>query len=224
MIAFIGDVHREFNRLAGAVAQLPAGVDVAIQVGDLGLHGDDLGPTGPGVPRLNRPVYYVTGNHDYEPSYRGITRPTEMAPNLVFVPRGTVLELDGRRIAFLGGGDSVIDRARTARWCGLVAGRAGDYARCRSVRGVGRVDFLVCHTPPTFVYHFFGFPPDPSASGGGAGMAAPRASAGDLRPPAQVARGRPRTSFGGAGNPDRLGIISQGGQIGRAAAGRGRWR
>ena len=34
-----------------------------------------------------------------------------MAPNLVFVPRGTVLELDGRRIAFLGGGNSIIDRA-----------------------------------------------------------------------------------------------------------------
>lgn len=110
MIAFIGDVHREFDHLAGAVSRLPADVKVAIQVGDLGLHGDDLGPTGRGVPCFDRPVYYVTGNHDYEPSYRGLTRPTEMAPNLVFVPRGTVLELDGRRIAFLGGGDSVIDR------------------------------------------------------------------------------------------------------------------
>jgi hypothetical protein len=25
------------------------------------------------------------------------------------------------------------------------------------------VDLLVCHTPPAFVYHFYGFDPDPSA-------------------------------------------------------------
>ena len=30
MIAFIGDVHREFDHLAGAVSQLPADVEVAI--------------------------------------------------------------------------------------------------------------------------------------------------------------------------------------------------
>jgi hypothetical protein len=163
MIAFIGDVHRAFDRLAGAVAELPVGVEVAIQVGDLGLHGDDLGPTGPGVPPLARLVYYVTGNHDHEPSYRGIARPTEMAPNLVFVPRGTVLELDGRRIAFLGGGDSIIDRAVRrdgVDWWPEEQVTMEDVAR---FEGVSRVDFLVCHTPPAFVYHFFHLPPDPSA-------------------------------------------------------------
>ena len=163
MIAFIGDVHREFDLLAGAVAELPTSVEVAIQVGDLGLHQDDLGPTGPGVPPLSRLVYYVTGNHDHEPSYRGIARPTEMAPNLVFVPRGTVLELDGRRIAFLGGGDSIIDRAERrdgVDWWPEEQVTMADVAR---FEGVGRVDFLVCHTPPAFVYHFFDLPPDPSA-------------------------------------------------------------
>jgi hypothetical protein len=163
MIAFIGDVHREFDHLAGAVSRLPADVKVAIQVGDLGLHGDDLGPTGSGMPRFDRPVYYVTGNHDHEPFYRGLTRPTEMAPNLVFVPRGTVLELDGRRIAFLGGGDSVIDRhvrRDGVDWWPEERVTLADAARFERV---GPVDLLVCHTPPTFVYHYFGFSPDPSA-------------------------------------------------------------
>jgi predicted phosphodiesterase len=163
MIAFIGDVHRAFDRLAGAVAELPAGVDVAVQVGDLGLHSDDLGPTGTGVPPLAHLVYYITGNHDHEPSYRGIARPTEIAPNLVFVPRGTVLELDGRRIAFLGGGSSVIDRAvrrDDVDWWPEEQVTMADIAR---FEGVGRVDFLVCHTPPDFIYHFFHLPPDPSA-------------------------------------------------------------
>src|SRR5262249_61154440 len=163
MIAFIGDVHRAFDRLAGEVAALPANVEAAIQVGDLGLHQDDLDPAGFGLPAIARPVYYVTGNHDHEPSYRGISRPTEMAPNLVFVPRGTVLDLDGRRIAFLGGGDSVIDRA--VRRSGVDWGpeeqvTMDDVAR---FEGGGRVDLLVCHTPPAFVYHFFDLRPDPSA-------------------------------------------------------------
>lgn len=163
MIAFIGDVHREFNRLAGAVAGLPTDVQVAIQVGDLGLHSDDLGQTAPGLPSLARTVYYVTGNHDHEPSYRGITRPTEMAPNLIYVPRGTVLELDGRRIAFLGGGDSVIDRAERREgvdWWPEEQVTMADVARLEKAH---HVDFLVSHTPPAFVYHLFGYTPDPSA-------------------------------------------------------------
>jgi predicted phosphodiesterase len=161
MIAFIGDIHRAFGRLAGAVAELPASVEVAIQVGDLGLHPDDL--TGHGVPPLSRVVYYVTGNHDYEPSYRGITKPTETAPNLIFVPRGTVLELDGRRIAFLGGGDSIIDRhvrQPDVDWWPEERVGMEDVAR---FEGAGPVDLLVCHTPPAFVYHFFHLPPDPSS-------------------------------------------------------------
>ena len=86
-----------------------------------------------------------------------------MAPNLIFVPRGTVLELDGRRIAFLGGGDSVIDRAYRrpdVDWWPEERVTMADVAR---LERAGRVDLLVCHTPPAFVYHFFGFAPDPSA-------------------------------------------------------------
>ena len=123
MLAFIGDVHRAFDRLAGTVASLPANVETVIQVGDLGLHSDDL-DSERGVPNLQRRVYYVTGNHDHEPSYRGIARPTEMAPNLIFVPRGAVLELDGRRIAFLGGGGGSTDEGHRPRH-GVLAVRVG---------------------------------------------------------------------------------------------------
>lgn len=56
MIGFIGDVHRAFDCLAVAVAGFPADVDVAIQVGDLGLHADDLSPIRPGLPSLARKV------------------------------------------------------------------------------------------------------------------------------------------------------------------------
>jgi predicted phosphodiesterase len=182
-------VHRAFDRLARAVAGLPTSVEIAIQVGDLGLHQDDLGPTAPGVPPLARQVYYVTGNHDHEPSYRGIVEPTEMAPNLVYVPRGTVLELDGRRIAFLGGGDSIIDRAvrrNGVDWWPEEQVTLVDVARFADA---GPVDILVSHTPPAFVYHFFQLPPDPSALAVGQAwqiLGRPQVVCGHLHKPREV--------------------------------------
>ena len=193
MIAFIGDVHRDFGRLAQAVADLPSDIELAIQVGDLGLNQDDLNPAGTGIPALSRTVYYVTGNHDYEPSYRGISRPTEMAPNSVFVPRGTVLDLDGRRIAFLGGGDSIIDRAVRQPgldWWPEERVTLADVAR---FNGVGRADFLVCHTPPAFVYHFYHIPPDPSALAVGQAwhiLGRPQVVCGHMHQPHEVGRVR----------------------------------
>ncbi len=163
MIAFVGDVHRSFGAFAQLVCNLPAVIQVVIQVGDLGLRPEDLAPPEPTAPRLNRPVWYVTGNHDHEPLYRGLTVPTEMWKNLIYVPRGTVLQLDGRRIAFLGGGDSVIDRAYRCEgvdWWPDERVTPGDVSR---FFGAGPVDMLVAHTPPAFVYPSFRLPPDPSA-------------------------------------------------------------
>jgi predicted phosphodiesterase len=163
MIAFIGDVHRNFDRFAEAIAKLPEDVDVVIQVGDLGLHRKDLDASAGTFPSLARRVYYVTGNHDHEPTYRAIVKPTELLPNLVYVPRGLVLELDGRRIAFLGGGDSVVDRSRRKDnfdWWPEERVTMADVAR---LEGVRHVELLVCHTPPAFIYPLFHLRPDPSS-------------------------------------------------------------
>jgi predicted phosphodiesterase len=162
VIAFIGDVHRAFDRLTRLVEKLPAGVGAIVQVGDLGLRPSDLAPTAAGL-RLSRPVYFIGGNHDYEPWFRGVHAPTELTPNLIYVPRGAVLELDGRRIGFLGGGDSVIDRAIRCEgvdWWPEERVTAAEVAR---FGGGTRVDILVAHTPPAPVYAVLRFRPDPSS-------------------------------------------------------------
>jgi hypothetical protein len=56
---------------------------------------------------LTRQVYFVDGNWHHFPSTRDRPEPFELRPNLVFVPRGAFLTLDGRRVLFLGGGNSV---------------------------------------------------------------------------------------------------------------------
>jgi hypothetical protein len=113
--------------------------------------------------RLARPIYFISGNHDHEPWFRGLYAPTELAPNLIYVPRGAVLRLDARRVAFLGGGDSVIDRPQRCEgvdWWPEERVTAEDVAR---LVGAGPVDILVAHTPPAPVYPLFGYRPDPSA-------------------------------------------------------------
>lgn len=163
MIAFIGDVHRAFNDLTRLVGELPAGVEAVVQVGDLGLHPSDLERDGPRAPRLGRPLHFIGGNHDHEPWFRGLHAPTELGPNLIYVPRGVVLQLDSRRLAFLGGGDSVVDRAQRREgidWWPEERVTAEEVAR---FSGAGRVDILVAHTPPAPVYPVLGYRPDPSA-------------------------------------------------------------
>ena len=163
MIAFIGDVHRAFGKLARLVSELPHGVQAIVQVGDLGLHPSDLTPQRQRAEWVSRPLHFIGGNHDYEPWFRGLCVPTELAPNIIYVPRGSLLELDHRRLAFLGGGDSVIDRAQRREgvdWWPEERVTAAEVAR---FAGAGRVDILVAHTPPAPVYPLCGYRPDPSA-------------------------------------------------------------
>ena len=163
MIAFIGDVHRAFARLAAIVDRLPAEVGAVVQVGDLGLRPSDLEPPEGCVLRLARPMYFISGNHDYEPWFRELEVPTELAPNVIYVPRGAVLPLDARRVAFLGGGDSVIDRARRREGVDWWPEEQVTGEHVARLDAAGPVDIMVTHTPPAAVYPFFHCRPDPSA-------------------------------------------------------------
>lgn len=163
MIAFIGDVHRSFDRLAAIVAGLPAEVGAVVQVGDLGLHPSDVAVPDRCALRLGRPMHFISGNHDYEPWYRELGVPTEVAPNLIFIPRGAILLLDTRRVAFLGGGDSVVDRARRREGVDWWPDEQVTGEHVARLDAAGPVDILVTHTPPAAVYPFFGCRPDPSA-------------------------------------------------------------
>ena len=55
---------------------------------------------------LDRPLYFVRGNHDYAPAFRGLTAPAEVLPGLVYLPAG-MHALGGLRVGTLGGAESV---------------------------------------------------------------------------------------------------------------------
>lgn len=175
MIPVLGDLHGFADRLRSADAQISDmdSMPVGIQVGDLGWYPSTI----PNFKRLalKRKWYWVDGNHEYFPYLREITEVTEVAPNLFYVPRGTVLELDGRRVAFCGGAGSVDKQYRLSAGLDWHPEEEVTDADVEKFEGVKDIDLLVTHCPPQVVIerHFsrhdllqFGLPvtwTDPSA-------------------------------------------------------------
>ncbi len=108
-ILLLGDVHGDYRILQMAVDEaIERKASAIIQVGDFGLF--------PGneqkfyqVCQSDIPIYFIDGNHDdctRWQNYDGVGKVFGNA-NLYYVPRGSVLELDGRTIAFMGGAASI---------------------------------------------------------------------------------------------------------------------
>lgn len=160
-ITLVGDIHGGFRFLANVAKETPLDVPI-IQVGDFGFW-----------PQIQRryvvpenPVYFIDGNHDCIPALHGDVRfgkPVELWPHAVYVPRGTVLELAGKRVLFLGGATSV-DRSLRAKDIGLNAWFEDEVLDERSVEialenAKGKVDLMVTHTAPRYLIDkCFGFP------------------------------------------------------------------
>jgi predicted phosphodiesterase len=147
MISFLGDIHGNVGALAAVENELkrvPA-IKAIIQVGDYGWY-----------PFLRKkfeefkpdiPIYWIDGNHEDFTDLYDKTEVTEMAPNQFYVPRGTVLELDGKKVAFLGGAGSV-DYRVNRHWDIREVISDEQFARLDAVESV---DVLVTHTPPTCI-------------------------------------------------------------------------
>ena len=93
MIAFIGDVHRAFDRLATIVDGLPADVGAVVQVGDLGLCPSDLGVAEQCALRLarflRREQVGLVHAHQYTPFFYGLlARLLHRAPAVLFTEHG----------------------------------------------------------------------------------------------------------------------------------------
>lgn len=146
-IALIGDIHAEYGALERIVAQIDPDAAI-IQVGDFGYWPYYLEHYMDHMPK--RCVLFIDGNHDHVPGCRSCEW-----PNAVFVPRGTVKEVAGRRVLFLGGATSV-DRKRRPHngghhaWFDDEVVSEDDVARALANAKDG-VDLMVTHTPPDWM-------------------------------------------------------------------------
>lgn len=177
MLAVVGDIHGEFWRLQDIVRKIEQNKQITaiIQVGDFGYYPDRLRMLR--QCQFNIPVYWIDGNHEDFELFVHFTEITEVHDNCFYVPRGTVMELDGKTVGFMGGAGSIDKflRARyNAHWSPLENITDEQFAR---MNDVASVDVLITHTPPQSVidknfdqspdaFAFFGAPPnwfDPNA-------------------------------------------------------------
>lgn len=112
MILLLGDIHGNVSVLKAAIRKaVQEGATAVVQVGDFGL----MQEKGIDASFYNAtkdspiPVYFIEGNHDDCTrwiAYEEVSRVWHDA-NLWYVPRGTITEIDGRTIAFMGGAASI---------------------------------------------------------------------------------------------------------------------
>lgn len=168
MLAIVGDIHGLIQPLEDAAQKAAAKMcSAVIQVGDFGFYPGyyqrcfkDYGKKRR-IPGFNStfewlPVYAIDGNHEnhawlWSKGHQELNQATNGM--LRYVHRGSVLELDGRRIGFLGGAGSIDKSYQVAagNWSPQEEVTDADVLRLLEQAGNKPIDFLITHCPPQFV-------------------------------------------------------------------------
>lgn len=159
MILLLGDIHGNINSLRKAI-EIATKVEAKaiIQVGDFGLFprgGADIGFYKV-CKESSIPIYFIEGNHDDCTRWVKLTQVTQVwdDANLFYVPRGTVIELDGRTIAFMGGAASIDKDIRLREnWHWDKEENISGHEVLRLFENVDgkKIDVLITHDVPTSV-------------------------------------------------------------------------
>lgn len=155
MILVVGDVHADFDALQAVISHTNA--QLILQVGDFGYWPEHSLHRLPSAGfRTMRgelvTVHFCDGNHEDHPALRRLvkTGQTEIAPGIHYQSRGSVIQLlDGRRVLFAGGADSVDKKLR-------VKGKSwfpGELLKKAEVRKFPdtSVDIIISHAAPACV-------------------------------------------------------------------------
>lgn len=153
MIILLSDIHGDYRVLQMAIDYaIEKNATAIIQVGDFGLMPENEQKFYQ-VCQTTIPIYFVDGNHDdctRWQNYDSVGKVFGNA-NLYYVPRGSVLELDGRTIAFMGGAASIDKKFRLAKGWHWDENEEVTQEQCdRLVKNAeGKViDMFITHCPP----------------------------------------------------------------------------
>lgn len=147
MLTFVGDVHGWYAVFERLHTRHHLTTPV-IQVGDLGFTRKIRTDWPKG---LGFDTYAIAGNHENHRWLEQFTEVTEVAERLFFVPRGTVMELEGHRIGFMGGAESVDVAYRTPGVDWWPGERITEEEQQRLFNLQHPLDLLVTHSPPSEV-------------------------------------------------------------------------
>jgi hypothetical protein len=161
MIALLGDIHAMPGVLEYAIrkAREEKFCSAIIQVGDFGVYPHVLDYFKRIAETSPVPIYFVDGNHEKFSIIKQWWEIMEITHDstfhlvqdkLIYVRRGSVLNIDGRRIGFLGGAASIdfAYRSKGYDWFDEEVIRDEDCERLLQQAAGRPLDFLVTHSPP----------------------------------------------------------------------------
>jgi predicted phosphodiesterase len=110
MILLLGDIHGQCGILKRALdVSKHSDATAIIQLGDFGLFQDNEDWFRKNIEDAHIPIYFIDGNHDDCRRWIECDSVHRVWDDreLYYIPRGTVMELDGRTIAVMGGASSI---------------------------------------------------------------------------------------------------------------------
>jgi predicted phosphodiesterase len=165
-ILLLGDIHGDYRVLEQVVMSAnnqsteENPITAIVQLGDFGLfngHGMNNEVYFKNAVAMSKiPVYFIEGNHDDCTRWTSYTEVTQVYPDipLYYIPRGTVMEIDGRMIAFMGGAASIDKQWRLQdkmHWDERELLSNEEYARLRDNADGKVIDMFITHCPPDSV-------------------------------------------------------------------------
>lgn len=161
MILLLGDIHGDYRTLQRAIDKAnEVGAAALIQVGDFGLFrsfGMNSEEQFKNVVHTSKcPVYFIDGNHDDCTRWTTYTEVSQVYPELplYYVPRGTVMEIDNRTVAFMGGAGSIDKNIRLQEgWHWDERENISPYEVLRMMDNAKdkQIDLFITHCPPNSV-------------------------------------------------------------------------
>jgi Icc-related predicted phosphoesterase len=155
MIYVLGDLHGDWIKLHNIQEHLNTD-DVIIQVGDFGIYERELNNLAIEFPNgFPCKVYVIDGNHEDFNIINAWSKDelTEFHKNFFYVPRGYVMEIEGKLFGFLGGAESIDKAWRTpgVDWFAEERVSQDDVDKLHKNVDGRELDVLVAHCPPQFV-------------------------------------------------------------------------
>jgi Icc-related predicted phosphoesterase len=149
-ILAVGDIHSNFNAFNTLIEVKQP--DIVFQCGDNGYFW--VGKQAKGLIKPgNSKVYLIPGNHEDWNMYESIVgrhskHPVEVESNVFYCPIGSIIELNGKRVMFLGGADSIDKRYRTFGY-DYFPQEILDQKDLDFVLSQNKVDIIISHTCPS---------------------------------------------------------------------------
>jgi len=143
-ICILGDLHAAVDTLARVDKNLPSDCVAGIQVGDLGWYRQYI-PLFEKL-ELKRPWYWIDGNHE---DFEEIETNNSVNPNLIYMPRGSIKNIDGCNIFFCGGASSVDKKFRLAYNMDWSPKEDITEEQFQNIMNItDKVDIMITHCPP----------------------------------------------------------------------------